>query len=204
MAFHSWAIENSLCCSTQNCMYEFNFATKTWSEIQARGLLPSVRSCPAWAKDDTHVYIQGELIWREEIVYTLSPVGPEHFVFRVIVQEGTTESVVCQISGRAILLHTPGHKCPALETLHRLDTFTAGKLRGPAFCSFGGPFGNPSTYLDFWSLAHLICSCLYGNKMYVYGGYSGTRVHSCLILKSLRVDVQYVEFKLTTFGFCRK
>lgn len=42
-----------------NCMYEFDFATKNWSEIQGRGVLPSVRSCPAWAKDDTHVYIQG-------------------------------------------------------------------------------------------------------------------------------------------------
>ena len=38
-----------------NCMYVFDFATKTWSEIQASGLLPSVRSCPAWAKDETHV-----------------------------------------------------------------------------------------------------------------------------------------------------
>jgi hypothetical protein len=42
-----------------NDMYEFDFATKTWTEIIVRGALPSVRSCPAWAKDDTHVYIQG-------------------------------------------------------------------------------------------------------------------------------------------------
>jgi len=42
-----------------NDMYEFDFHTKTWTEIQAKGTLPSVRSCPAWAKDDTHVYIQG-------------------------------------------------------------------------------------------------------------------------------------------------
>lgn len=42
-----------------NDMYEFDFATKTWTEINAGGTLPSVRSCPAWAKDDTHVYIQG-------------------------------------------------------------------------------------------------------------------------------------------------
>jgi hypothetical protein len=42
-----------------NDMYEFDFATKTWTEVRARGALPSVRSCPAWAKDDTHVYIQG-------------------------------------------------------------------------------------------------------------------------------------------------
>jgi N-acetylneuraminic acid mutarotase len=42
-----------------NDMYVFDFVTKTWMEIQASGSLPSVRSCPAWAKDDTHVYIQG-------------------------------------------------------------------------------------------------------------------------------------------------
>ncbi|CAB9505827.1 RCC1 and BTB domain-containing protein 2 [Seminavis robusta] len=42
-----------------NCMHEFSFATKTWREIQPSGLIPSVRSCPAWAKDDTHVYIHG-------------------------------------------------------------------------------------------------------------------------------------------------
>lgn len=31
-----------------NDMYEFDFKTKTWTEINARGTLPSVRSCPAW------------------------------------------------------------------------------------------------------------------------------------------------------------
>lgn len=42
-----------------NDMFVFCFKTKTWSEIQAKGTLPSVRSCPAWAKDETSVYIQG-------------------------------------------------------------------------------------------------------------------------------------------------
>jgi len=42
-----------------NDMFEFDFNTRTWREIESRGTLPSVRSCPAWAKDDTHVYIQG-------------------------------------------------------------------------------------------------------------------------------------------------
>ena len=42
-----------------NDMYEFDFTTKTWTKIQACGTLPSVRSCPAWAKDETHVYIHG-------------------------------------------------------------------------------------------------------------------------------------------------
>lgn len=42
-----------------NDMFEFDFKKKSWREIQAKGELPSVRSCPAWAKDDTRVYIQG-------------------------------------------------------------------------------------------------------------------------------------------------
>jgi len=42
-----------------NDMYVFDFSTKTWMEIQASGALPSVRSCPAWAKDGSSFYIQG-------------------------------------------------------------------------------------------------------------------------------------------------
>jgi hypothetical protein len=50
----------------QNCMHEFSFATKTWKEIQATGFIPSVRSCPAWAKDDTHV-VSGSLLEEVEV-----------------------------------------------------------------------------------------------------------------------------------------
>uniref|UniRef100_A0A7S2L7C8 BTB domain-containing protein n=1 Tax=Leptocylindrus danicus TaxID=163516 RepID=A0A7S2L7C8_9STRA len=42
-----------------NDMYEFDFKTKLWRQIEAKGDLPSVRSCPAWASDEKHVYIQG-------------------------------------------------------------------------------------------------------------------------------------------------
>ena len=42
-----------------NDMFEFDLGTKTWKRIEARGTLPSMRSCPAWAKDDRHVYIHG-------------------------------------------------------------------------------------------------------------------------------------------------
>ncbi len=42
-----------------NDMFEFNFETNTWREVHATGQLPSVRSCPAWCKDDTRVYIHG-------------------------------------------------------------------------------------------------------------------------------------------------
>jgi hypothetical protein len=42
-----------------NDMFEFDLGTKTWKRIEARGNLPSMRSCPAWAKDDRYVYIHG-------------------------------------------------------------------------------------------------------------------------------------------------
>jgi len=42
-----------------NDMYVFDFPTATWTQIHTTGLKPSDRSCPAWSKDDTHVYIQG-------------------------------------------------------------------------------------------------------------------------------------------------
>lgn len=48
-----------------NDTYVFDFASNTWTEVEARGDLPSVRSCPAWAKDDRYVYVLGKwtLCW---------------------------------------------------------------------------------------------------------------------------------------------
>ena len=42
-----------------NDMFEFDLRTNAWKTVEASGTLPSVRSCPAWAKDDRYVYIHG-------------------------------------------------------------------------------------------------------------------------------------------------
>jgi hypothetical protein len=44
-----------------NDMYVFDFEARRWTEVYARGVLPSVRSCPAWVKDEIEgiLYIQG-------------------------------------------------------------------------------------------------------------------------------------------------
>ena len=42
-----------------NDRYIFHVPTATWTEIQALGTLPSARSCPAWAKEGSCVYITG-------------------------------------------------------------------------------------------------------------------------------------------------
>jgi hypothetical protein len=40
-------------------MHIFNFEKRTWTEVQPKGQPPSARSCPAWAKDDTHLWLHG-------------------------------------------------------------------------------------------------------------------------------------------------
>ena len=40
-------------------MHVFEFKTNTWTEIQAKGQVPSARSCPAWARDETHLLLHG-------------------------------------------------------------------------------------------------------------------------------------------------
>jgi leucine-zipper-like transcriptional regulator 1 len=42
-----------------NDMHSFCLDTKTWTEIRAKGQIPSARSCPAWSKNDTHLWIHG-------------------------------------------------------------------------------------------------------------------------------------------------
>lgn len=98
-----------------NDMYEFDFLTKVWTQIEARGRLPSVRSCPAWAKDDTHVYIQGGYDGMER----------------------KADFFACNLSD---------------YTWHEMP------------CNKGTP---PSP-------RYFHSCCLYGNKMYAYGGYSGS------------------------------
>jgi leucine-zipper-like transcriptional regulator 1 len=45
-----------------NDMHVFDFDNRTWTEVHAQGVLPSVRSCPAWVKDEIEgvLYIQGK------------------------------------------------------------------------------------------------------------------------------------------------
>jgi leucine-zipper-like transcriptional regulator 1 len=91
-------------------MFVFDLATRIWTEIEPRGAIPSVRSCPAWAKDATHVYIHGGY---------------------------------------------DGHERKADFFACDLTTYTWTEM--PCL-------GNPPSPRYFHSC------CLYGNKMYCYGG----------------------------------
>lgn len=39
--------------------WQYVFSTSTWTEIQAKGPIPSARSCPAWTKDGHCIYFHG-------------------------------------------------------------------------------------------------------------------------------------------------
>ena len=59
-----------------NDMYVFDFESKKWSMIEAKGDMPSPRSCPAWAKDECYVYMQGKFLRYIQLCYTgMSPLG---------------------------------------------------------------------------------------------------------------------------------
>ena len=111
-----------------NDMCIFDFPTATWTQIHNTNgrLTPSTRSCPAWAKDDRHVCIQGGY-----------------------------DGVTCKSDFFALNLE--------------MYEWTEMPL-----------LGTPPSPRCFHSC------CLYGNRMYLYGGYSGNErladMYACWIL----------------------
>lgn len=112
-----------------NDMFEFDLCTKTWKRIDGRGSLPSMRSCPAWAKDDRYVYIHGVSSW-----LCVCLLG------RLLVYFGNISNIVCMLlflvframmvsnvrltSSHATYQHTHGQNCP-VKVQHQVhDTST--------------------------------------------------------------------------------
>jgi leucine-zipper-like transcriptional regulator 1 len=148
-------------------MYVFDFATKTWTEIQARGALPSVRSCPSWAKDDTHVYIQGgydgverkadffacdleTYTWVEMPCYG-SPPSPRYFHS-------------CCLYGNKMYLYGGYSGSERLADMHVYDFETNHWSQVDCTCG-DAPSGRSS-----------LVAQVFENNLYVFGGYNGQTV----------------------------
>ena len=99
----------------RNDAYEFSFETRAWREIEAKGALPSVRSCPAWAVSSTHCYVHG-----------------------------------------------------GYNGIERLDDYYAFRLSDYTWIKMPTHQGTAPSPRYFHSCA------LHGNKLYIYGGYSGS------------------------------
>ena len=150
-----------------NDMYEFDFKTKTWRQVEAKGDLPSVRSCPAWASDEKHVYIQGgydgvdrkadffacdlsTYTWKE-MPCLGSPPSPRYF------------HSCCLYANRMYVYGGySGSERLSDMFVYDFDTYHWSEID----CSNGdAPSGRSS-----------LVAQVYGNCMYIFGGYNGSVV----------------------------
>ena len=150
-----------------NDMYEFDFCTKTWREIHANGQLPSVRSCPAWAKDDTHVYIQGgyDGVERKADFFACDL---HTYTWTEMPSRGTPPSPryfhSCYLYGKNLYAYGGYSGSQRLADMYAYD-FDA-QLWSQVDCTHGDrPSGRSS-----------LVAQVYENSLYIFGGYNGETV----------------------------
>jgi leucine-zipper-like transcriptional regulator 1 len=150
-----------------NDMYVFDFPTATWTEIQAVGVLPSARSCPAWAKDATHVYIQGgyDGVERKSDFFALDL---ETYTWTEMPCLGTPPSPryfhSCCLYGNRMYLYGGYSGSERLADMYAYD-FDTNHWSQVDYASGNAPMGRSS-----------LVAQVHDNSIYVFGGYNGTNV----------------------------
>lgn len=150
-----------------NDMFVFDFNTKAWIEIHAKGVLPSVRSCPAWAKDDTHVYIQGgyDGVERKDDFFACDLTT---YTWTHMPSLGNTPSPryfhSCCLYGNKMYLYGGYSGSQRLADMHAYDFETNAWSQVDA--NIGEvPSGRSS-----------LVAQVYENNLYIFGGYNGSTV----------------------------
>jgi len=150
-----------------NDMYVFDFPTATWTQIQSTGLVPSARSCPAWAKDDTHVYIQGgyDGVTRKSDFFALDL---ETYTWTEMPSLGTPPSPryfhSCCLYGNRMYLYGGYSGNERLADMYAYD-FDTNHWSQIDCTSGDAPSGRSS-----------LVAQVYENSIYVFGGYNGSTV----------------------------
>lgn len=150
-----------------NDMYVFDFSTATWTEIQPVGALPSTRSCPAWAKDNTHVYIQGgyDGVERKSDFFALDL---ETYTWTEMPCLGTPPSPryfhSCCLYGNHMYLYGGYSGNERLADMFAYD-FETNHWSQVDCTSGDAPSGRSS-----------LVAQVHDNSIYVFGGYNGTTV----------------------------
>ena len=159
-----------------NDMYVYTFATRTWTQViqppssldgSGAVVWPSVRSCPAWAKDDKCVYIQGgyDGIERKSDFFALDLTN---YTWKEMPSWGSPPSPryfhSCGIHGHKLYLYGGYSGSERLSDLHAYDFETQHWSRIDAR---GGdiPSGRSSLVLQ-----------VFESHLYVFGGYNGSTV----------------------------
>ena len=131
-----------------NDMFEFDLQTNVWKKVEAKGNLPSVRSCPAWAKDDKYVYIHGVSYDKVDFgcftLHTLMIISLKHFMFNSI-----------------------AHNLQGYDGVERKADFFACDLATYTWTELPCKGTAPSP-------RYFHSCCIHGNKLYTYGGYNGS------------------------------
>lgn len=138
-----------------NDMYEFDLQTNVWKRIAARGNLPSVRSCPAWAKDDRYVYIHGV----RRIYLLVSLISP-HLIY-------CSRPSLLSLAILSNLWTLFGNKIQGYDGVERKADFFACDLSTYTWTELPCKGTAPSP-------RYFHSCCIHGNKLYTYGGYNGT------------------------------
>lgn len=150
-----------------NDMFVFCFDTLTWSQIEQNGTLPSVRSCPAWAKDEKYVYIQGgyDGLERKDDFFACSL---DTYTWQQMPSLGSTPSPryyhSCVLYGNKLFMYGGYSGSQRLGDMYAYDFET--NHWSQVDCSNGeAPSGRSS-----------LVAQVYANYLYVFGGYNGSFV----------------------------
>mmetsp|Transcript_4058 Transcript_4058/g.7783 ORF Transcript_4058/g.7783 Transcript_4058/m.7783 type:complete len:567 (+) Transcript_4058:464-2164(+) len=164
-----------------NDMWEFSFETKEWKCVQARGQLPSARSCPAWVQDESHVYIIGgyDGLERKADFFACNLLTYE---WREMPSRGTPPSPryfhSCCIFGNKIIVYGGYNGSQRLADMYLYD-FDSREWSQVA-CN-GGCVSGGVDYTDGRSnnspcgRSSLVAQ-VYNSYFYVFGGYNGDTV----------------------------
>lgn len=160
-----------------NDMFVFCFDTLTWSQIEQNGTLPSVRSCPAWAKDDKYVYIQGgyDGMERKDDFFACSL---DNYTWQQMPSLGSTPSPryyhSCVLYGNKLFMYGGYSGSQRLGDMYAYDFET--NHWSQVDCSNGeAPSGRSS-----------LVAQVYSNYLYVFGGYNGSFVTNDMFKCRLR------------------
>ncbi len=150
-----------------NDMYEFDFERRKWREIHAHGQLPSVRSCPAWCKDDKHVYIHGgyDGVERKSDFYLCDLTT---YTWTEVPSKGTPPSPryfhSCCLYDDKMFTYAGYSGSQRLSDMYSYDFKT--QFWSQVDCTYGQcPSGRSS-----------LVAQVYDNHLYIFGGYNGENV----------------------------
>mmetsp|Transcript_19665 Transcript_19665/g.25484 ORF Transcript_19665/g.25484 Transcript_19665/m.25484 type:complete len:699 (-) Transcript_19665:135-2231(-) len=150
-----------------NDMYEFDFKLKNWRQIDAKGVLPSVRSCPAWASNESQLFVQGgyDGVDRKADMYACDLTT---YTWKEMPCLGTPPSPryfhSCCLHGNKMFVYGGYSGSERLSDMYAYDFET--NHWSEVDCSNGDmPSGRSS-----------LVAQIYKNCMYIFGGYNGSCV----------------------------